>query len=548
LIKTAGAKSRFLAFLGDFSLGLALFFYFNSYESFRELYLWLFSGLKSLALATDIPVAFANTITFIILSYFLTIALRFYGTLLFGSSLFQKLLGIHGSSTFWWNRIGGSARVVLELILGPFLIFDLAAFRQKVTLKEKLSQTKLLRRPSLLSIPVAVIVIPILLIGSFYTPLLQNLTLIDGIKVSFTKEVAEDLSHSTSFENFKELSSNNFSFSAFSTLANERLILIPGLDLKRQKKKRKVSPFLYIYDLKNKTIGKMKSVGELRLVSLLALGAKGNPLFNHYFPELGKILKSGGKKYNRIQYKSEFKDKHLLNPLARQEIKKLVRSAFELSVGNLIEHSWTHGPFIHGLVLLRRALVGKVDKGSIPNIDFVKIGNYEFLRLRQHFDEFTNPDNPVVESLIPMDTLNSSVFRLSWGSSREDSLSRDLFKKELLATTHWYFDYENVFDMPSDFKDFSALSISDFLIRKKIKGDKKKRIQEFTIKYFTKLGHKTLHDEILRPIIITEIKRLLFIGQYKSSGFDEKFITKLLLLLDAINSKNESFFLPKASI
>ncbi len=547
LSKTAGPVSRLLALLGDFSLGLALFFYFNSFELFRQVYLWVFETLEHWSGIDYIPLLSLSSITFLLITFAMTLIVRFYGTLVLGSSLFQWALGIRGDSSFLWNRVGGCARVALEFILAPFLIFDLKAIKHKQTLKEVLTFTHLKRKPSLLSIPVAIVVVPLLLFSSFYTPLLQNLTLIDGIKVSFTKEEAKPLNHQTHFSEFKEYSSNNFSFSAFSSLAEGRLLLIPGLDLKRAKKKRKISPFLHVYDSKNNSLGKMKMVGELQLIKLLELGAKGNPLFSHYFPEISKILRKGKSKYRRVTYKKEFNKRKTLNPIARKEIKALIRSAFELSMTNLIEHTWSYGPFIHGLVLLRRSLVGKIDKGSLPNVDFVTMGNYQFLRLRQNFSHLESSNQPIVETLIPIDTLSSSVIRLSWGPRTEDRQSRELFKNEVLATANWYFDYNDIFKLPSSTSDFSAFSISDYLIHKKIKDLQKTQIQDYTFSFFYKHGARALEDTKFFPIIKNEVKRILFVGKYKSSGFKEGFKNKMLILLDALNSNDKSFFSNKES-
>jgi len=548
LSKTAGAASRLLAYFGDFSLGLGLFFYLNSFEVFGQVYLWVFEALEHWTWVDYIPLLSINTLTFLIITFCLAIFLRFYATLFFGASLFQSLLGIHGTSTFWWNRIGGCARVALELILSPLIIFDLPAFKHERTLKERITFTHLKRKSSLLSIPVAIVVVPVLLMASFYTPLLQNLTLIDGIKVSFTKEEAKDLNHETPFSKFKELHSNNFSLSAFSSLGEGRIVLIPGFDLKRVKKKRKISSFLHVYDVKNKSLGRMKNVGDFKLIKLLELGSKGNPLFSHYFPEISKIIKTNGTKYSRVPYKKSFKQKLLLNPIARREIKSLIRSAFELRVSNLIEHTWSYGPFIHGLVLLRRSLVGKIEKGSLPTVDFVTLGNYQFLRLRQVFDHLESTDQPVVESLIPIETINSSVIRLSWGTSTADRQSRELFRKEVLATARWYFDYKDTFKVPTSADEFSPLSISDYLIHKNIKKADRQRVQDYTVSLFKSLGVRALNDKVLMTTVIKEVKRILFIGKFKSSGLDKNFINQMLTLLDALNSNDKSYFSTKENI
>ena len=118
-----------------------------------------------------------------LLVYGIYIVLRFYTTILFGVSLNQFILGMRGNRGLVWNRIGGAGRVVVEAVLGPFIIFDLSCWWGRQTLKELLSWTMIIQHPTIYRYISLILYVPFITSLAFLSPLFFNLTIIDGVEI-----------------------------------------------------------------------------------------------------------------------------------------------------------------------------------------------------------------------------------------------------------------------------------------------------------------------------------------------------------------------------
>ena len=129
----AGGGFRLLALAGDVVIALTIYFYFQSHVFYKKVVWELLRNLKTIPVVNLLSDLRLEGIVSVLLVYGIYIVLRFYTTILFGVSLNQFILGMRGNRGLVWNRIGGAGRVVVEAVLGPFIIFDLSCCSFRVS-------------------------------------------------------------------------------------------------------------------------------------------------------------------------------------------------------------------------------------------------------------------------------------------------------------------------------------------------------------------------------------------------------------------------------
>ena len=126
-----------------------------------------------------------HTLPFVCLNLSILFILRFWTTLIFGVSFSQFILGLRGSVSGWWDRIGGSIRVLFEFLFLPLFLFELVCLFRLRTLKEFLTYTHVVDREPKIPIFRIILLTPLFLLLMFMAPLYNNpsLSLNKEIKV-----------------------------------------------------------------------------------------------------------------------------------------------------------------------------------------------------------------------------------------------------------------------------------------------------------------------------------------------------------------------------
>lgn len=537
---------RLMAWLLDFAVSIVFFNYLLSFDVFigiRDEIIQNFLGLSFSATSS-------NILSNICLIYLLTTSFRFYSCLLFGRSISQLCIGIKNKDGFLWSRIGGGLRTFIE-ILFPLTLLDAALLlRGQKTLKESISGTTLIYRGGLPSKIVTTLYSFIVIFLTIGSPLLQNMTFVDGVELAFSKIKLEKIDNRTDFSKFKHYPSETFKLSSFSAMKDGNLTLIPSFEITREKNKKRIRPYLVIYDLDRKVQGDLRLQRRFSLFKVIQIASKYDPLFSVFYPELQKVIKRPLDHYGIKKYEDSFGDKKLLNPIAREEIQKLIQSSFELSFNNLIQSVAKIGPFISGHIKIRNLLLSLVDSTTPPTVDMIKLGNYNFLRLKQIFDATADGDRSYRESYIPIETLNSSIITMEWGSSVKDALAREEFKSKFLGASKWFFDYSSVFKFTGDEDNMSAFSILDYFSDLTIDQVSREKLEKYTFTYFSELSTKSMisNDEALQNSLIASMNRLVLLNNYakvkaKDKGaFSNKFSRLMSNLKEALKNKNKKFF------
>lgn len=540
--------NRLIAWSLDFLISIVFFNYLLSFD--------VFVGIREEVIQRFLDLSFSelnsNILASLCLNYLLTTSFRFYSCLFIGRSLSQFIIGITYKDGFIWSRVGGGLRSALELIF-PLSLLD-AAFLLKgeKTLKETFSGTKLVIRRGFFHKALT----PFFIGGVIYlavgSPLLQNMTFVDGVKIAFSNVKLDKIDNRTDFSKFKHYPSESFKLSSFSSIKDTSLTFIPSFEITREKSKKRIRPYLVVHDLERGTQGNFKLKRRFSLLKVIQISSKYDPFFAIFYPELFKVINRPSDYYAVKKYDPSFGDNKLLNPIARREIQKLIQTSFELSFKGVFQNIHRIGPFISGHIKVRNLLLSLVDSTVPPTVDIVKLGNYNFLRFKQSYENLGDEQKNYRESLIPIETLNSSVLTLEWGTNVKDALSRKDFKSKFLAASKWFFDYSSVFELPKSGDKFNAFTILDHFSDLNLKVDQREELEKFTFNYFYDLGFRCMKnsDESLKSSLIASINRLILLNNYArlkvknkdDISFSKKFTRLMSNVKDALASDNMKFF------
>lgn len=548
---TANGILRLMGFLGDLCIGHAFFYYLSSFEEYEALYsgIYKFLGLYFPSLKAYLSLSLISTL---IMVFFVTQFIRFWGTLCFGVSIGQFLSGLRGKGQLVWKRVGGGARVLIETILGPFLIFELAPWLGRKSFKEMLSFTEIINKGGVRAFFFKTVGLPVFLLISLFSPLLQNLTLIDGLRVSFSKGNSIKIAKGADFTRFKLYPSNRFRFKSFSSLAEGRFLILPSFEVSKIAGRKKISPYIRIYDKENKRIGIMKLGKKFSLLDIIRNGKNGNPLFAARYPELTKILKKSGKVYERQLY-TKGDGLPLINPLGIEEIEEFIKSSFELSFSKMFGHILQNGPFVKGYVEVRNTLLRHIRKGAIPEVDIVELGSsksftHRFLRFRQSYEEQPPNGKGFLETFIPIGTNNSVLLEIGWDMDLPSALSRNKFFETFLNSCQWYFDFKNIFPFPKGESEMKPFHIVDYFTKRKQPVENVKILEEYIYHYYFDLGRVSLdeNDEVLGNSLTSTLNRYYIVAKLMNKidkdTYSKNFFEQIVELKKAINNKDRGYF------
>ena len=537
-----GLSSRFLCFLGDLGLGYFSFHYLASYPSFMS----MDKTLRELFASFSPDKAFLYST--IVMVYFLTMLWRFYANLIFGMSLFQIFGGVRAQGKFWWVRVGGAARVVLETLFGWTSLLHLPLLMKKKVLSEAWTDTDLRIKDNLFTKLFKSLMIPFWLVFSFYAPLLQNLTLIDGLVLSTDVEKATKLTNTTNFDQFFHYNSNRFKFKAFSSLNEGQLQFIPDFQITRKRGKRSIVSYISIYDVKSGRYGTFKTNKKVNLFKLIEKARVGNPLFDKSFPELAKVLNRDIGHYQIREYKKEFEKQAILNPLAIEQIEDLFKASLELGGSTLLSHTLQYGPFIRGFVELRRNILSLVRQGLNVEADFLEVGNQKFLRLRQEVGGVLEFGKEQVETWLPLGTMNALIFEMGWDKDLASALSRKTFMASFMGTVDWFFDYKKFFAHPELEAQMSPFQVVDHMTSLKLNQGQIEILEEYLFRYYYELCRSSLKEDLpaLQDFLEENLKRLSLVIDIKKKGKDNKlteaFIEQIEELKKSFIARDKNFF------
>tara|TARA_Y100000590_G_scaffold470768_1_gene669779 strand:- start:845 stop:2479 length:1635 start_codon:yes stop_codon:yes gene_type:complete len=490
---------------------------------------------------------YAEGLSSLIFVFGLYLAIRFYGSLVLGVSFSQWLLGLRAVGNSTWKRIGAGARVVLELFLGPLLIGEILLLFNRPSLKESLSHTRLSSTDGKFSLYAGLIWVPCLILFSTTSPLFKGLSLMQEIVVNPVRENL-NLKDQGSFDGFTNYKSNRFKFRAFNSLGDDRFMLLPNFEIVKEGSNKKIKPYLWLYDHKTQKDAYIKIEERFSLLSLLENAKLGNPLFKKQYPILFDTLGQKREQFLKRKYEKAFENKKILSEEVSLEIQDLIYKSLRLGSGSLIAHVFREGPFIRGFTEVRNKIIEKSFKGAVPEIDFGKIGNQNFLRFKQLFEEKVFLDKRMVETYIPIETNNSLTLRFYWGEDLKSALSRKNFRESFLHSIDWYFDYFNIFDFPISSEEVNSLTVLDYFTKTILNKEQRDKLEDAIFRIYFKSGRRALqkNDEVLVEILYANLNRLYLVSNYinesKRNYYSNKFLVHLRDLRQSLKSRDFNYF------
>ena len=514
--KTKGGFLRFLAIILDCSLAFALFSFFSNFE-------WLNSAYKEIHRISLSLNLFKNenflhhTTPFLFLNLFFIVSIRFWTTLIFGVSYSQMLLGLRGSISFWWNRIGGGVRVLLELFLLPFIVFDLICLFRLRTLKEFLTYTHVVDRDPKIPLFRILFLLPLFAILMLTSPLYHNRSLLEDPNIKLGKRTKKVKLKSSINSLKKHYSSNIFKFSSFSSLSGGRFIILPSFDIFKEGSKRKIKPYFVIYDKESLSIGEWRLEKKIYLLTLFDRIKGIQPLFSKYYPNLSVLLDEERKDFSLKKYKGEYQAKFILNEKILEEIQRYSTISFELNLKNIYQHMVKNGPFFGGHILFKQSLLKFVPSWTEPRVDQIKLGNGIFLRLRQNFSNKSFLENEWRETLLSLNSHNSLIFSFKWSDGASPRKDIQSFYKDFFAPMIWYFDYKNLFAFPLKKENMKPFHIGDYYTKRSLSKKNILILENYIKNYFFNLAKEILfsksNDKKFKVLLVKAVQRMVDIGE-----------------------------------
>ena len=142
---------------------------------------------------------------------------------------------------------------------------------------------------------------------------------------------------------------------------------------------------LQLLDISSKNKAQVEIKGNFfNKLDLIKIGLTGNPLAFHFYKNLENARKTD-----------------TLAPLAAQEFQVLIKNALSLQSEKLVDVFLSNGPFIAGLIKLRKELLTKLSITGIPGIVFRDAGALQLIELNDKASSST-----ISTSVLPLTNSN----------------------------------------------------------------------------------------------------------------------------------------------
>lgn len=552
----ANTLPRFFAIICDFLIAASLHMIllpFDDYKAYQEfvpgiindvfgqdmgllwdtfLQDWRAFAQLSEDLVSEINKAFpfvAITINFFVL--------RFISTLVFGVSLSEGCLGLKALGHAGWNRIGGAIRVIIGMITGPFIVFDIPALISRRTFKEFLTFTHIALRGKWLTSFLIILYFPFCIALFFVSPVFQGLDiptpiyLVEGMQKTMptvadpTIVMTKMRSHVLGFDLEVDPGQvKTFVDLKFQSL-NKRKLAIPRIEF-------------YLSAL-DRSIG-LSIEKKFSMYELVLLGIKGNYFLHEKYPQLSKyIFNASNVNKNFHSVTSPGEELQFSNELA-----DLLRIAFELSPENFTDVMLSHTFILKNLIEFKHSVLAMVDPGH-TSVDLFKWGNQLSLR----FSYVTG--KTAYDLLVPLRRGPGVVYKISFDKPSELKDLKNSFYKIQVGDIDWRMkntDEEYGAAETNAFKTFDF--ISSFGHAKSFEDN------DFANMYghYYQVAKELLSNPELKPELHAEYSQVLvrvydalkfYIGNPAYEKNQNSLITldkSFQDLMNAFNEKNMSFF------
>jgi pSer/pThr/pTyr-binding forkhead associated (FHA) protein len=389
---------------------------------------------------------------------FLFILVRLITTLLFGVTISEAFLGVRSHGNAAWKRIGGVLRVLIGIVTGPLIIFDIPAIVSRRTFKEFMTFTHTYVISKFLTILGIILYLPLLVAIALLAPLIQGLELPEPIAVSdvLERRIKVVQPTDTTVEIVKTKDYSEF-FNLELAFDGQNISLVPFFKFTEIKKKINYNPAIIIYHKDLQRSVRMEVFKTFDLKELLAIGIRGDFFLEGKFPLLNEFVHSEGFK------KSVFKTKNDENENTKfaNEVVSFTKVAFELSAENAFDQMQAYTPYLKGFLDYKASLLQLIEFKKFDQVDFIKLGNAYFLRISY---KTMKP----FDLLVPLIRREGRILKVEFDKKENLGVLRNKFYKFTLEEANWFPTH----DIQAEGEALLPLQVIDFFSKLDIKGDK----------------------------------------------------------------------------
>ena len=363
----------------------------------------------------------------------LFVMVRLLSTLLFGVSISEAMLGVKSHGNLIWKRVGGVLRVIIGVVTGPLIVFDVPAIISRRTFKEFMTFTHTYLSSKFITILGVLFYVPLIIALSLASPLFQGLELPGPIAVNsdLNKRIkVAPPADSPVKEKTKDLSK-------FINLELEydesKVSLIPSFKFRGEKNKLNYRPVLVVYEKELQRSVELELYKNFDLKELLSIGFKGDIFLKERFPSIDKFIYSQG--VGGSAFKQQINSKS--NEQFAYEVVAFTKMAFELQATNALDIMQSYTPFLKGPMDYRSSFLALIEYKGFDSIDFIKLGNCYFLRIayirQKPFD-----------LIIPLIPGEGRIFKIEFDGRENLAILRNKLYKYSFDNSNWYPEKEKL--------------------------------------------------------------------------------------------------------
>ena len=484
---SANALVRVFAVLSDLLLAYSLLIIFMPFDDFRNFLEFIPSAIGELLgvewatlwsilmedyafvgeMLNDAYKFFSDTFQFVPL-IIMFVVLRAGTTLLLGVSVSEFALGIRSTGNGIWARLGGVLRVLIGIVTGPFLIFDVPAVVSRRTFKEFMTFTCTTLNSKFIAILGIILYVPSLLVLALVSPMLQGLEppepilvserIDQRVKVKIPEEGEAPVEVTTKKEQSKSLHLEL-------EYDSQELTLIPGFKFHGVKAKLNLKNGLVFYQKDLQRSVEFEVLKKFDLRQLLGIGLKGNFFLHDKYPVLYNFV------YSNASANPSFKpvmDEKAQLAFANEFI-RFTKMAFSLSLDNFSDIMQEETFLLKGLVDYKSSFLSLLEYKDFTQVSFIKIGNTLFLRVSY------NQQKPF-DLIVPLTKGDTQILKVTWDKNENLGATSSKFYKFNLDKSDWLME-----SRPFEGETMNALEVFDLFSTNDFKnklssGDRAQRL------------------------------------------------------------------------
>lgn len=257
--------------------------------------------------------------------------MKIISSIIFSVSLGQFLVGMRVEGHFLWKRLVAPIRILLGIILYPFLIFDLPTIFSKRSFKEVITRTQFITVDGILSFLMIIIFTPLLICAALLSPLYKGFEELPAVKVVVDSKVNAPHNYISPIY----IEALDMTFDGASPVE-----VLPFVDLKLVNKKEILESGALVINTENGSNYKIKKIKSFSFLELFSSFVDQNPAVPQFQPEIHALVKNVANNNKNFDLKIKNQNKLIV------EVTNLVRDSFGMNLIDLPDFALRNGVFL----------------------------------------------------------------------------------------------------------------------------------------------------------------------------------------------------------